>query len=353
MKIKLKFIGIAALISLVLPSLAATCQWNKNGGGKIDEADNWSALPTEADLAYFRYTQTDSLTLDNDMTVGIIRFGSSGAANSSFKGTLALGAGKTLAATNMLFYAASEVTLSSGILKLNAGSGAGRIRLGDGLNVTNEVNKLIVTGTDSHLETADSVYLDVGYVIGRNVVSIENGGSFTGSVFVASRAISTNNIIRVTGSGSTLTVPSTATTAPVLGVSGSGNVLEILDGGKVLFDLSGKTFTIGSSNNYGAGSNNWVRVSGSGSSFEDKTTLYVGYASKANFNGLAVEDGATATLGSALYIANNANSVSNRVVVSGSGSTLTVGGNPYIGAKDKSGCDGNSLEVGGSPIFEA
>ncbi|MFA5165118.1 MAG: autotransporter-associated beta strand repeat-containing protein, partial [Candidatus Omnitrophota bacterium] len=160
-----------------------------------------------------------------------------------------------------------------------------------------------------------------GLVIGEaatGALTVSNGGDLAvsnGGVYIASNAGSTGTLT-VTGSGSTLQ------NASNLYVGNSGNgTLTVSGGGSMTNTLD---VYIGSS----AGSTGSVTVSGAGSTFTGRD-LYVGNSGACT---LTISDGGSLSGGSGFFATNTGSTAT--IYITGDGSALTTESDMYIGYND-------------------
>lgn len=155
-----------------------------------------------------------------------------------------------------------------------------------GTFATSTDNELIVSGAST---TINSGGLYVGYRSLRNQVAIEAGATFaTGSVSVGSANTSSNNRLRISGTGSSLT----STGAFEIGPSGSDNTFTLENGAHLQTNGAARLGL-----NAGA-NNNTISVAGRGTIWNSQTFLTIG---DANDNRLLIADQGLVTLGSTLY----------------------------------------------------
>ena len=229
-------------------------------------------------------------------------------------------------------------------------SGGGYVFNGNGTignNVTAVGNSVVVRDTGSvwHLVGNLNVWWTVGGAGAGNSLIISNGGqviaqqqflprSFPFQVGVNST--SSNNTILVTDPGSVLGDPASSSPS-YFGLSGSGNSLIVSNGGEV--------FTDGCRMGYNSSSaSNSVLVTGSGSVWTNHDARYVGYSGARNSlvirnGGHVIEDVASDSPG--CFLGYNSSSVNNRAVVTGTGSVWNVRTNLYVGYSG----GGNSLII--------
>lgn len=195
-------------------------------------------------------------------------------------------------------------TVSTGYLTVGNGNGSTS-------NIGNN-NSLVITGSGS--EVTANYYSTVGGSSSGNSMTIENGAALTTyglRVGVGtSSAAANNNVLKVAGAGSSLTI-----TDERIGVGGvgTGNSLKIEDGAVVVADNTSTPNTVGDGT---ATSGNSMLVSGADSSFTG--TLFIGRQSSSN--ALTIENGATVTSEFAIVgysSTGNANSASVKGVDSG------------------------------------
>jgi T5SS/PEP-CTERM-associated repeat protein len=198
----------------------------------------------------------------------------------------------------------STLVVSNGAF-VRANSGSLGTRAGSGSNV------VLITGSGSlwsNLGSLPGTDLLVGGGGSGNQLIISNGGRVMGNNggIVGNNAGASNNLARVTGSGS---VWSNAFNVRV-GFLGTGNRLLIEAGGSVHCDAG----TVG---DFGSASNNEALVTGPGSLWTNRSFLTLG--NQAVRNRLVVSNGATVWSGTGLIGGVSAAS-NNQAVVTGAGS---------------------------------
>ena len=185
-------------------------------------------------------------------------------------------------------------------------------------------NRVTVSGSGSALSNGLNTY--VGYEGSGNSMEISEGGqvvNYGGYIGYAEGA--DGNSVTVSGSGSEWSNRENV----VVGYGGSGNSLKIMDGGRV---ENGYGFV----GRLGGSSNNSVLVSGVGSEW-NSPRLYVGDSGSGN--SLAITDGGR-VLSSYGHVGNNHGADNNSILVSGDGS---IWDSTYVFIGD--GGSGNSLVI--------
>ncbi len=192
-----------------------------------------------------------------------------------------------------------------------------------------------VDGSGNQLTISNAGSITISKIDGSSAYDLQIGYKNTAS----------NNTLTVTGSGSTLSV--NASTIYV-GYSASGNTLRVADGGTVSalqMRVGGGTGSYG-----GAANNNMVVVTGVGSSLTTAGSFNLGAtgSSLGTGNQLQVLDGAHVSIGVAnsktLTIGQADNANNNGATVSGAGSLLTVS-NLVVCASSVTGNTSNYLSV--------
>lgn len=179
-------------------------------------------------------------------------------------------------------------------------------------------NLALVSGAGS--VWSNTAEVAVGYDGSGNQLVVSNGGrvvSVDGNVGRSS--VSFRNRVTITDSGSVWKLSGT------FGAAGSGSFGEVIitNGGQVVSALYAM---IG---NYGVGKNK-VLVSGTGSLWKSAGDLYLGKNSLCSGNRLTINNGGT-VVNVNCYIGNQVNVNSNVVEISGSGSTWTNSGALSVG----------------------
>ncbi len=196
-------------------------------------------------------------------------------------------------------------------------------------DVTSSDNTVLVTGSNSSLLAGGDGGLEVGGVGSGNHLVVSLGGLVVSEDNFTIGFNSSNNSVIVTDSGSSVNAQSFS----FIGYNGSFNSLVISNGGTVL----GVESYIGYWEDPIPSSNNRVQVTGSNSLWSNSDTVTVGCFG--NANSLLVSNGGTVITGTNLFIGQGADSSfatwpqpsNNRLMVTGSGSSLTNGGALYVG----------------------
>jgi T5SS/PEP-CTERM-associated repeat protein len=184
-------------------------------------------------------------------------------------------------------------------------------------------NSVLVTGAGSLWTNNGNVV--VGLQTTGNSLVISDGGTVAdNSGTIGALVYSSNNSVLVTGAGSLWTNSSDL----YVGNEGSGNSLVISDGGSVV----NSNGYIGYTN---TASNNSVLVTGTGSTWTNSDDLYVGY--EGSGNSLVISNGGSVVVGLDLSVGYNLDSSSNSLLVTGLGSSLTVGGGLFVSYEDNTG----------------
>lgn len=212
-------------------SAFADVKWTGTTGGNLDDTGNWSgAIPTAtAQYATIDTPQSAPFTLSGDsMTFPRLKLDST---SWSVKATnvFDLGAGKSALAYRFFFKGAAAMHLKSGIMGTYAGGD--RVFIGDDQDnngVSYGGNTLIVDGGNSEFRAGNFIGLGVNNA--NNTILVENGGTVSARMRIGSNfAYCTNNLLRVTGSGSSLV--SASAECFDIGACGSYNKAEFLNGG--------------------------------------------------------------------------------------------------------------------------
>jgi len=188
-------------------------------------------------------------------------------------------------------------------------------------------NSVLVTGAGSLWTNNGNVY--VGSSGSGNNLVISNGGKVAvDEGFIGSFPAASNNLVLVTGTNAS----GTASTLEVnrelrVGDSGSLSSLVISNGGSVA-NISG---SIG---RFATSSNNSVLVT-DGGSWTNSDDLDVGY--EGSGNSLVISNGGSVVVGLDLSVGYNLDSSSNSLLVTGLGSSLTVGGGLFVSYEDNTG----------------
>jgi len=196
-------------------------------------------------------------------------------------------------------------------------SGSGTLTIADGVSVTSSsayvglrsgsTGAATITGSGTKWTNSGSLYVGDS---GTGSLNINNGGQVSNTSGYVGYNSGSAGTVSVNGNGSTWINTSTL----YVGYNGIGN-LSITNGGKV----SNNNSRI--SNNTGA-SGSTVSVNGSGSSWSNAGTLYIGYTGSGTRIGkLSISDGGAVTANTV-----SINAVSSLTTDIGKGSSLTVGG---------------------------
>ncbi len=184
-----------------------------------------------------------------------------------------------------------------------------------GTNSTGKANQLIVTGTNTIFNTAS---LQVGAEgVGNTLVIADGATVWSGLGIVGNGFAASNNMATITGSNSTWTVDGDM----IVGNEGSSNLLHIADKGQVNSTLG----VIGWTSN---ALNNAVIIEGEDSVWNNASDVVVGLAGSGNRLEI-INGGAVSNING--YVGNSSGASNNTVLVSGSGSSWINSGNLYIG----------------------
>ena len=230
----------------------------------------------------------------------------------SSNNTSTLYVGKTNGETNL--------TVSNGGVLTN-----GKTVIGD--DAISSLNTVLITGAKSEWNSSVTFYL--GYngsgnqmtVSGGAAVSVSTPGGQNVDALIGANAGASNNSLTVTGEGSSFTNNATL----YVGRSGTGNELDILEGGLV----TSKNVRIGG----GTGSNgvtedSFALVNGAGSTWNISGTMRVG--SSGSYSGLTISNGGAVNVTGNTFVGYDASSNGNSVLVWDAGSkwslnALTIG----------------------------
>jgi len=191
--------------------------------------------------------------------------------------------------------------------------------------ITGNLNLDLPSGPGLMRGIVDNSSLTVGsgsgllYVGSNNLdsLTITNGGRVVNYAgFVGYTALSSNNSVFVSGSGSLWSNASDL----VIGVSGSGNQMTINNGAQVLSDNGNAGFFDGASNNV-------VLVSGAGSVWSNSSDFWMGVFGSGNQ--LTITNGGRVVNGNG-YVGAMAGANSNAVWVSGAGSVWSNSADLYV-----------------------
>jgi T5SS/PEP-CTERM-associated repeat protein len=223
-------------------------------------------------------------------------------------------------------------TGSFNYLEINDG---GLVTSGDGIlgnSIAASNNTVLVTDTNSAWVTSPyGMY--IGETSGGNSLIISNGGLLSSTLYsvIGDTHYANNNLVIVTGTNSVWSNNGSL----VIGVAGSGNQLQILNGGQVLSNNSVWLST------YPASSNNTLVVTGPNSRLVDNGTFVMGAAH---------DPGSQFTLsGGATFICNGASidGGADVVTVTGSNTVWNNRGAFLLGVSQGS---GNQLTIGAGAV---
>ena len=174
--------------------------------------------------------------------------------------------------------------------------------------------------------------------------------TFTNGVFTATGAATTVGHSSASDPSGILTFGegAAATLSAISYLNTSGNSINVINGGTLT--LNGESaLNIGRVNN---STNNLLLVRGAGSKFTSSASVRVagvdsGTEPTTSGNSVIVSDGGAMDV-DALVIGGLNNSKGNSVTVEGSGSSLAVVGNTYVGGNGKTGCEGDLYVLDGA-----
>ncbi|MEI6165669.1 MAG: hypothetical protein WCS52_00590 [bacterium] len=205
-----------------------------------------------------------------------------------------------------------------------------------GNNAADSNNTAVVTGGGSLLSNSSAgVYFYVGFDGSRNQLTIQNGGTvYNGFQCAIGGGAGSNNVVLVTGAGSTFT---NVSRIAVGSGTGGGNQLTITNGGRAYNGVDGK---LGSMNNA-------VLVTGKDSTWAMSAPLTIGVVGDHNQltianSGLVVNT--TAFIGSPVAASNNT------VLVTGAGSVWSNSSYIYVGV---SGMDNQMTISNGGTVYNS
>ena len=202
-----------------------------------------------------------------------------------------------------------------------------------GGNVSDANNSVSVMNAGTVVNAANNIL--VGQNGSDNTMSVSNGASVVnlGSSVIGLNATASDNSLLVTGTGSTWS----SGTALLIGSSGSGNNLTVEAGAGVVSEGSGVAlgYNVGSSGNS-------LLVDGAGSTLADSADFVVGFSGSGN--AVVISNGGNLTNGQHIYggvIGLNSGAINNSVLVTGSRSAWNNGGDLLVGWGDS----GNTLTI--------
>jgi T5SS/PEP-CTERM-associated repeat protein len=310
-----------------------------SNGGTVADNNGYIGYNSSSSNNSVLVTGTNSLWTNRGKGLFV---GASGSGNSlviSNGGTVAslssrIGSENIASNNSVLVTGAGSLWTNSGDLYVGRAGSGNSLVISDGGSVVNSNgyigytntasnNSVLVTGAGS---TCSGEWLLVGVYGSGNSLVISNGGSVTNVIgSIGSNAISSNNIVTVTGNGSTW-----LNNELVVGWEGSSNSLVISSGAKVV-----------SSNTYlgVVSSNNSVTVTGAGSVATFGGSVFLGIDGSGN--SMVVSNGGKVVSYRGSYIGLNPTSSNNSVLVTGANSLWTNSGGLIVGRDGT----GNTLTV--------
>lgn len=206
-------------------------------------------------------------------------------------------------------------------------SGGGVITNGKsviGFGASSNANSVTLTGEDSRWNSTVTFHL--GYDGSGNTMTVSDGAQFTLSntsnfdALIGANAGSNDNVLTVTGANSSFSNENLGSTSTLyVGRSGTGNQLQILDGGQV-FSFNARIG--GGTGSTGTTDDNSATVSGADSAWSIGGTLRVG--SNGTNSALTVSESGKVTVLGNSFVGYDAASTGNTVLVTGEGSLLDV-----------------------------
>jgi T5SS/PEP-CTERM-associated repeat protein/autotransporter-associated beta strand protein len=253
-------------------------------------------------------------------STGYIGFNADSANNS----VLVTGAGSTWTSSNDLLVGAEG---SSNILVISSGGTVANTYGYIGVATTSINNSVLVTGSNSLWTNSGD--LNVGSSGSGNSLVISNGGTVAdNSGDIGFDTVSSNNSVLVTGINSLWTNSSNL----YVGNYGNSNSLVISNGGMV-------ASSVGYIGVAASSSNNSVLVVEVGSLWTNSSDLYVGV--EGGGNSLVINKGGRLEVVGNTFIGYSSTSSSNSVLVTGTGSTWTNSDTLFVGVEGT----GNTLTV--------
>jgi autotransporter-associated beta strand protein len=315
-----------------------TVNWNTfNGGFDITNAGNTFTVTNSLTNARLVKGGAGTLVLNN-AAITNLGFSAGGgtlqvlSGASTFAGALAISNGSTLllsgtngqpAGTQPSFTLGGALTVGNAdsgntLILRNGASVAGATTFTLGSAAASRGNLVVLS--DSTLTNS----VTVGSSGSDNSLVVSNRGSVVGATLsIGATASSSNNLVLISGSGSSV-VSTNNSTGVYVGSIGSQNALVVTNGG--LFSSVGSLYVAN-----GAGSSNFLLVSGAGSVVSNNSThFHVGMVGASN-NAVLVNDGGLLVSGG-LRLGSGLGSFNNSLVVTGAGSTFrtAVSGNQIV-----------------------
>ncbi len=205
--------------------------------------------------------------------------------------------------------------------------------IGYGTNTSNNI--LNVANAGVILNNTNNVY--IGYDGSSSRMAIFNQGVVTSvNGYIGYNADASNNLVTVSG-GASWNMSGDLS----VGANSSGNTLIISNG--TVVDSTG---FIGGNESGGISSSNTVLVTGTNTLWQNNYRVKVGYG---NGNTLIVADGATVTIGAFTAVGEGLGASDNKIILTGSNTTLTSALNLVIG--DNNGSNNQLIIEDGAKAF--
>jgi len=207
--------------------------------------------------------------------------------------------------------------------------GNGRLEINDSGAVSNTTSFIgVLAGSIGEVDVFGGTWTNTGGIIvgyqGSGSLYITGGTASSAGGYVGYAAASDNNTVEIQNTGSSWTSTSTFH----LGYDGSGNTVKVYDGGKL--DVQGADAIIGFN---GGANDNKLTVTGTGSTFINDNTFYVGRSGTGNQ--LEVLDGAVVTSKNVRIgggTGSNGTTSDNSATVDGTGSAWNISGTLRVGS---------------------
>lgn len=254
------------------------------------------------------------------------------------------GAGSTFSANTQLLVGDAGTNNAFSLL---GGATANILRAILGNIVDANGNSLTVSGAGSAVSMPDSA--TAGLIVGNNgsnnSMTVAAGGTFTmlGSTRdaqIGAVAGANGNSLTVTGAGSQFTNAA----ATYVGDGGSNNLLDIQNGGKI----NSNNVRIGGAT---GSSGNIATVTGTGSEWVVNNTMRVGSSGTANQLNITA-GGKVSMLNNDLFVGYKAGSADNVVTISGAGSELAMGAGTNVVIEFENGLVGTPSTTGNKVVVK-
>ena len=295
------------------------------GGGTFPSSLNISG---DLNVGYSGSANKVTITTNGAITAVSTKLG----ADSNANGNIVELAGGSLTNSGDLrvgYYGASNsLVIGSGTVSVGTNGTATDV----GFYASSSNNSVSVSGSRSLFQNGSSSRFALGYQGSGNTMVVTNGGRVTvtnADAILGFASGSSNNSLTINGNGSLFSNNSTL----LVGNAGSGNLLQVLDGG-LLYTSNSR---IGGTN--ALSFSNTLVVAGTDSRWTNSGTIRVGSAG--SYNNLLITNGGIVHTVGDLFVGYDATSSNNSILVDGSGSQLSSASGIAIGVQG----GGNTLTI--------